>query len=222
MSPEVQSKLLRAIQERAVRPVGSTHEIPIDVRLISSTNRSPEEAVASGQLRSDLYYRLQANILNLPPLRERVTDLPLLTEHFIRLFNTKLERVPQVTRIEEEATEALVRYRWPGNVRELSNTIETAMTFGSGAQIRLEDLPAGIRNPAPPSQPVPAPVAPPAGVAITAAPVVESRSVRFADAERDLIERALRACGDNKTRAAELLGVSRKKLYARLAKYGLA
>lgn len=222
MSPEVQSKLLRAIQERAVRPVGSTHEIPIDVRLISSTNRSPEESVAAGQLRGDLYYRLQANVLSLPPLRERVTDVPLLTEHFIRLFNTRLARCPQVAGIEKEAAEALGRYRWPGNVRELSNTIETAMTFGSGAQIRLDDLPAGIRNLTQPSQSVPAPVAPPAGVAITAASVVDSHSVSLADGERELIERALRACGDNKTRAAELLGVSRKKLYARLAKYGLA
>jgi len=96
------------------------------------------------------------------------------------------------------------------------------MTFGSGTQIRLEDLPAGIRNPGQPPQSVSAPVAPPAGAANTAATGVDSRSVSFADAERELIERALRACGDNKTRAAELLGVSRKKLYARLAKYGLA
>ena len=222
MSPEVQSKLLRAIQERTVRPVGSTREIPIDVRLISSTNRSPEESVAAGQLRGDLYYRLQANVLSLPPLRERATDLPLLTEHFIRLFNTRLERFPQVTGIEKEAAEALCHYPWPGNVRELANAIETAMTFGSGAQIRLEDLPAGIRNPAQPSQSVSAPVAPPSDVANTAITGVVGRSVSFADAERELIERALRACGDNKTRAAELLGVSRKKLYARLAKYGLA
>jgi transcriptional regulator with PAS, ATPase and Fis domain len=222
MSPEVQSKLLSAIKERTVRPVESTHEIPIDVLLISSTNRSPEEAVASGQLRGDLYYRLQANVLNLPPLRERATDLSILTEHFIRLFNTKLERFPQIAGIEKEAAEALGRYPWPGNVRELSNAIETAMTFGGGAQIRLEDLPAGIRNPAQPSQSVPGPVAPPAGVAKTAATGVDSHSVSFADAERELIERALRACGDNKTRAAELLGVSRKKLYARLAKYGRA
>jgi DNA-binding NtrC family response regulator len=222
MSPEVQSKLLRAIQERTVRPVGSTREIPIDVRLISSTNRSPEESVAAGQLRSDLYYRLQANVLSLPPLRERVTDMPLLTEHFIRLFNTKLERFPQVTGIEKEATRALCRYRWPGNIRELSNAIETAMTFGKGAQIRFEDLPAGIGSPGQRSQSVSAPVALPAGVANTATTGVFSRSVRFADAERELIERALHACGDNKTRAAELLEVSRKKLYARLAKYGLA
>ncbi len=96
------------------------------------------------------------------------------------------------------------------------------MTFGSGAQIRLEDLPAGIRNPGHPSQSVSAPVAPSADVANAAVSGMDSRSVSFADAERELIERALRACGDNKTRAAELLGVSRKKLYARLAKYGLA
>jgi len=222
MSPEVQSKLLRAIQERTVRPVGSTHEIPVDVRLISSTNRSPEESVAAGQLRGDLYYRLQANVLSLAPLRERATDVPLLTEHFIRFFNNRLERFPQVTGIDKDAAEALCRYRWPGNVRELSNAIETAMTFGSGAQIRLEDLPAGIRNPGHPSQSVSAPVAPSADVANAAVSGMDSRSVSFADAERELIERALRACGDNKTRAAELLGVSRKKLYARLAKYGLA
>src|SRR6266481_3919477 len=124
--------------------------------------------------------------------------MPLLTEHFIRLFNTRLERFPQVTGIEEEAAEALCRYRWPGNVRELSNAIETAMTFGSGAQIRLEDLPAGISNPGHPSQSVSAPVAPPSGVVNTPATGVDDRSVSFADAERELIERALRACGDNK------------------------
>ncbi len=135
------------------------------MRLISSTNRSPEESVAAGQLRSDLYYRLQANVLSLPPVRERASDLPLLTQHFIRLFNTRLERFPQVTRIEKEATEAPRRYRWPDNVRELSNAIETAMTSGSGAQIRLEDLPAGIRNPRQPSHSVSAPVAPPAIIA---------------------------------------------------------
>jgi DNA-binding NtrC family response regulator len=223
MSPEVQSKLLRALQERAVRPVGSTHEIPIDVRLISSTNRSPEESVTAGQLRGDLYYRLQANVLSLAPLRERSNDVPLLTEHFIRLFNARLERFPQIIGVEQEATEALCHYPWPGNVRELSNAIETAMTFGRGAQIRLEELPAGIRNPGQPSQLVSAPVAPPTNVVNTAVTTgVNGHSVSFAEAERELIERALRACGDNRTRAAELLGVSRKKLYARLTKYGLA
>ncbi|MGO9450977.1 MAG: sigma-54 interaction domain-containing protein [Candidatus Binataceae bacterium] len=212
MSAETQSKLLRAVQERTVRPVGATREIPVDVRLIASTNRDPEEAVRSGALREDLYYRLQAGVLQVPPLRERAEDIPLLVEHFIRLFNEKLQPKIAVQGIEEDALEAMKRYRWPGNVRELSNAIEGAFTFGRSSMIRLRDLPRAIvqSTGAGPSQSRAAALPQP-GVPIGS----------FAEAERDLIARALASTGGNKVAAASLLRISRKKLYAKIAKYNL-
>ena len=211
MAPETQSKLLRAIQERTVRPVGSTKEVQVNVRLIASTNRDPEEAVRSGSLRQDLYYRLQAGVLSVPPLRERPEDIPLLVEHYIEFFNEKLKpRVP-VRAIEEDAIAAMTEYSWPGNVRELANCIEGAFTFGRSPTIRLEDLPEVIagrrakRNPRTSS----------------GAPESDLPIGTFADAERELIGRALKTTEGNKVAAAALLRISRKKLYAKIEKYGL-
>jgi transcriptional regulator with PAS, ATPase and Fis domain len=207
MSAETQTKLLRAIQERAVRPVGSTKEVAVDVRLIASTNRDPEEAVREGRLRLDLYYRLQVNVLRVPPLRERLEDLPLLVEHFIAVLNEKLRRGVPVVGIEPDALQALERYDWPGNVRELANALESACTFGRGAMIQRTDLPAPLasqetssRRPAPPS---------------------EVRLPTFAEVERDLIRRALQTTRGNKVKAADLLRISRKRLYAKIHKYRL-
>ncbi len=207
MSPETQSKLLRAIQERAVRPVGALREIPLNVRLIASTNRDPEEAVREGRLRQDLYYRLQASVLRVPALRERATDVPLLVEHFIALFNQRLMRAEAVAGIEPAALEAMVNYRWPGNVRELSNVIEGAFTFGRARLIQLQDLPTAVGHLAPAAE--------------TAASPALGRPTTFAEVERDVIGRALATADRNKTAAAKLLGISRKKLYAKIAKYNL-
>lgn len=205
MAPQTQSKLLRAVQERAVRPVGSTREIAVEVRLIASTNRDPDEAVRAGHLREDLYYRVQASVLQVPPLRERLEDIPLLIEHFMTLFNQKRMRKFPVVGIDEDALEALRRYGWPGNVRELANAIEGAFTFGRDRTIRLEDLPTQISGSA------------------DSRPSVSSLPVgTFANAEREIIRRALEATSWNKVQAARLLRVSRKKLYAKIAKYGLA
>jgi len=210
MSPETQSKLLRSVQERTVRPVGATREVPVDVRLIASTNRDPEEAVRAGQLRQDLYYRLQAGVLEVPPLRERLEDLELLVDHFIRFFNEKLKpRIP-VHGVEPDAMEAMQGYQWPGNVRELSNTIESAFTFGRSPTIRVGSLPGAIRGRSVRTiTPEPAPTA-------AAIPIGT-----FADAERELIGRALESTSGNKLAAAKLLRISRKKLYAKIAKYEL-
>jgi two-component system response regulator AtoC len=213
MSAATQSKLLRALQERAVRPVGSTREVPFDVRVIASTNRDPQAAVREGNLREDLYYRLQVNLIEVPPLRERLADVPLLAGHFIALFNRLIMRTAPITGIEPQALEAMSRYNWPGNVRELSNAIESAFTFGPADTIRLADLPSAVaaRAETPPS----APQSVPPGEAGNTA------TLSFTDTERDLIRRALASTGGNKLRAAKLLGISRKRLYARLRRYQL-
>ncbi|HVA39434.1 MAG TPA: sigma 54-interacting transcriptional regulator [Candidatus Binataceae bacterium] len=209
MSAATQSKLLRALQERTVRPVGSTREVPFDVRVIASSNRDPQAAVRQGVLREDLYYRLQVNLIEVPPLRERLADVPLLADHFIALFNRRMMRTASVTGVEPQALDAMERYDWPGNVRELSNAIESAFTFGPADTIRLADLPPAIAATAG-VEPPPLAVAP-AG----------SATLSFADTERDLIRRALVSTGGNKLRAAKLLGISRKRLYARVRRYRL-
>jgi transcriptional regulator with PAS, ATPase and Fis domain len=204
MSADTQSKLLRAIQERTVRPVGSTKEVAVDARLIASTNRDPKEAVETGRLRPDLYYRLQAGVIQIPPLRERLDDVALLVEHFIELFNARQMRAVPVTGIEDEAIEAMRRYSWPGNVRELANAIETAFTFSRSPVIRLQDLPASISG----------------SHGAQRAPAASGSAVgTFADAEQALIRGALEATEGNKLQAARLLKISRKKLYAKIAKY---
>ena len=206
MSTETQSKLLRAIQERLVRPVGSTKEVAVNARLIASTNRDPQEAVRSGQLRHDLYYRLQAGVIQIAPLRERLEDIPVLVEHLIELFNGRRMRAVPVAGIEDEALDALRRYSWPGNVRELANAIESAFTFSRASVIRLQDLPVSIAG----------------GASAETARSIEPTPVgTFADAEQQLIRRALESTGGNKVQAAKLLKISRKKLYAKIAKYQL-
>ena len=205
MSMDTQSKLLRALQERKVRPVGATAEVAVDTRMIASTNRNPEEAVQRGFLRQDLYYRLQAAVLRMPPLRERLDDIKPLAEHFIDFFNEKFPRKVPVIGLEDGALDVMRNYHWPGNVRELSNAIEGAFTFGSSGTIRREDLPPGITGIPPAKHPVSS----------------ESNLASYSDAERDLIERALQMAEWNKAKAARILGISRKKLYARISKYGL-
>ncbi len=214
MSPETQSKLLRAVQERSVRPVGSTREILVDVRLIASTNRDPAEAVRAGSLREDLYYRLQAGVLNVPPLRERSDDIPLLVEHFIDFFNEKLRPRIAVRGIEENAIAAMVEYTWPGNVRELSNSLEGAFTFGRSPMIRLQDLPAAVAGSRTERASQSSDTA-----GQEAASTLPPGS--FAEAERELIARALKSTDGNKVAAAALLRISRKKLYAKIEKYGI-
>ncbi|HXR24088.1 MAG TPA: sigma-54 dependent transcriptional regulator, partial [Candidatus Binataceae bacterium] len=206
MAVEMQSKLLRALQERVIRPVGSTREVSVNVRLVASTNRDPEQAVTEGRLRKDLFYRLYANVLHTPPLRERIDDIEMLVKHFIRLFNQRTARKRPVEGIEPCALEALQRHSWPGNVRELAAAIESAFTFGTAPLIPLEDLPTAITG----RQQV-------AALNHNSQLPVTS----MAEAERELIQRALQMAEGNKTRTAQILGVSRKQLYAKIAKYGL-
>jgi transcriptional regulator with PAS, ATPase and Fis domain len=206
MAPETQSNLLRAIQERRVRPVGSSTEIPINVRVVASTNRHPQEAIAQRQFREDLYYRLQASILRAPPLRERADDIPLLTQHFIDLFNQKGIRPEQVTGIDRDALEALLVHDWPGNVRELANAIDGAFIFGRSPSIELANLPPGLRGGRKPAHDE---------------QMAAARIGSFAEAERNIIARALNMAAGNKLHAAQRLKISRKRLYTKISKYGL-
>ena len=159
-----------------------------------------------GQLRKDLYYRLQAGVIDIAPLRERLEDVPLLVEHFIDLFNGRHVPPTPITGIEEEAVQTMRRYEWPGNLRELANAIESAFTFGRSHLIRLADLPpalTGSHTARHPSTSFAVPIG------------------TFAESERTIIQRALEFTEGNKVQAAKLLRISRKKLYAKIAKYGL-
>jgi transcriptional regulator with PAS, ATPase and Fis domain len=211
MPSETQAKLLRVLQERTVRPVGSTSEIPVEVRFIASTNRPIREAVAEGRMREDLYYRLKVHTLELPPLRERPEDIALFVEHFILLFNQRYPR--EVKGVEEGALQALTRYDWPGNVRELMNAIEVAFAYGRTDHIRLEDLPSEISGRTELVQPG----GDNGGSVFDALAPIPT----FEESERILLERALDATNGNKLRAAKMLGISRKQLYAKIKKYSI-
>ena len=205
MSPELQAKLLRVVQERSVRPVGSVTEVPVDVRIVASTNRDPRDSVASGALRADLYYRLCVSMVVVPPLRERGEDIVLLAEHHLRELNERYgNTVCGVRGLTMDAMAELLRRQWPGNVRELFNVLEDAFTTCPGLHITPTDL--GF---------------PPGGVSVASAPHDAPESETFAAGERAMIARALDAARGNKLRAAQQLGISRKKLYAKIAKYAL-
>ena len=189
----LQPKLLRALEEGEVRRLGSTIARSFDVRFVAATNRDLEQQVADGRFRQDLYWRLHVLHIHVPPLRERVADIPLLTEHFIA-----------GRRASPDAMAALTAYPWPGNVRELRNALERAFTLAPSPEIRAADLPPRIR-----------------GAAATAATVTEAsrRNLSLRDVERAYILEVLRQNGGNKSRAAEILGLDRKTLYRKLEEY---
>jgi len=142
MRSEAQAKLLRVIEERRVLPVGGTQEIPIDVRFLAASNRAPKQAIGEERLREDLYYRLCAATIHLPPLRDRLEDLPALIDHFLTQANHDYQR--QVDSIDPECLCALKTYRWPGNVRELRNVFDTAVLMTHSTRLSVEDLPEEI------------------------------------------------------------------------------
>ncbi len=205
MPSPTQAKLLRALQEKRVRPTGGTQEVPVDVRVIASTNQDVEEAVRQGRFRHDLYFRVSVIRIELPPLRERLEDIPALVSHFIAKCNNTSHR--NVESISQEALEALARYSWPGNVRELESVIESAFTFGKSDVIGTSDLPPHVTERAAAGQPEPS------GETEAVPTLLES--------ERELLVRALAATGGNKLRAAELLGVSRPTLYNMIRRHGV-
>ena len=203
MSPGLQVKLLRAIQEREIVPVGSTVPVSVDVRIVAATNRDLEQEMRRGAFRSDLYYRLNVISLHIPPLRERRDDIPLLAEHFLgRLRHAAGSEAPALA---ADAVEALRAYDWPGNVRELENALERALILARGNVIERAALPAIIREPG---------AVPLVGEPAPANPTLEV-------IERAYIAWVLRAEGGNKARAAEILGIDPSTLYRKINRYGL-
>jgi DNA-binding NtrC family response regulator len=204
MTPTLQVKLLRALQEREIVPVGATEPVSIDVRIIAATNRDLDQEIRRGTFRSDLYYRLNVIALHLPPLRDRAEDVALLADHFLQRLNAGRNGKPPIT-LEESALAALQRYDWPGNVRELENAIERAVVLCRGTAIEADALPARICDP-------------------VSTPLVSERPA--ANPTLETVERAyilfvLDAEGGNKARAAELLGIDPSTLYRKLTRYGV-
>ena len=203
MAPKTQVKLLRAIQEREITPVGSTESESIDVRILAATNRDLEEQIRKGEFRTDLYYRLNVIALHLPPLRDRKEDIPLLAGFFLAKMAGDGAEPKQVS---EEAMEVLTAHPWPGNVRELENALErAAILSGKKDTIGVEHLPDRVvEEPTPQLVSEDAPPNPPMEVI-----------------ERAYIAWVLEAEGGNKSRAAEVLGIDPSTLYRKIAKYGI-
>lgn len=199
MSPAMQVKLYRVLQEGKVRPLGSTEEMDVDVRVIAATNKDLEKAIAENQFREDLFYRLSVIPIHLPALRERRDDIPLLARHFLEKFSKTMEK--PIRGISPEAMRRLESYEWPGNVRELENTMERAVALESGPEISLGVMPdrvAGYANPA--ASPSDGSLRMPAGGL--------DFEQQMAELERRYLQAALEASGGVRTRAAEMLKIS--------------
>jgi DNA-binding NtrC family response regulator len=206
MSPGLQAKLLRVLQEQTFERLGGTRTIKVDVRIITATNRDLEELMRQGKFRQDLYYRLNVVEVHLPPLRERREDITHLVNHFLHTIFKKHGTAPKT--LSREAHEALLRYDWPGNVRELENVIERACILSRGPTITLEDLPPALTGFCGPKE----------AVVIDGSEPLPAVIYRI---ERDAILQALEKAGGVQTRAAILLGISERVLRYKMGKYGL-
>jgi transcriptional regulator with PAS, ATPase and Fis domain len=204
-----QAKLLRVLEDSRVRRLGGKQEIVVDVRVIAATNKIPEEALKKGELREDLYYRLNVFQMDLPPLRQREGDIPILAEALIRDMNRK--HGCKVSEAGREVLDLLQRYHWPGNVRELRNVIERAVILAGEGTLSPAHLPrdfgvsVGVKSPAPMNEPD---------------AVRLSVGTTVSEAEKALILLTLQHTKNNKTRAADILGISLKTLFNKLKEYG--
>ncbi len=202
LSLEAQTKLMRALQEKAVRPYGSTKMVPLRARIIATSSRDLAKAVATGKFRQDLYYRLSVFVVRLPALRERRDDIPLFVEHFLRKMSTEHGKKKSIS---AEALRALTSLDWPGNVTELEAVLERAFTLATGPSITLSDLPhqTGANLSSRPTEDMP-------------------QNSRLAWVERLSVLRAIEDSGGDKKKAAQLLGISRTTLYRKLNEYKLS
>jgi len=210
ISPAMQLKLLRVLQEKEIQRVGGNETIQVDVRILATTNRDLETAIAAGTFRSDLYYRLNVVRIQLPPLRERLEDVPLLAEHFLRAFGEKTGRAP--LGIERDALNALTGHAWPGNVRELANVIERAAVMASGDRIAAVDLPV---------EPAPARETGAAARLDPDLPFKEGRQQVLVEYEKNYLMNCLRRYKGNIGQCAQHCGVDAKTFYRKMQEYGL-
>ena len=193
ISLKTQTDLLRVLQEREITRVGSTHPIPVDFRCIAATNKKLEQLIEEGRFRPDLFYRLNVFQIQLPPLRDRKGDIPILVDHFVRKFSASMNK--RINRVSPAAMALLDRYQWPGNIRELENAVERAMVVAQEPEIREEDFALRL-------------------------PLAENQSRTLEDIERAHILAVLEDCKGNQTLAAEVLDIDRVTLHNKLKKYG--
>ncbi len=203
MPSDLQAKLLRVLEDRTVRRLGGTRQVPVDFRLVCSTNLDPGIAVREGRLRQDLYYRINTITVSLPPLRDRTADIPLLARTFLERYRVKHGR--EVDSIDPEAYRRLLSHRWPGNVRELEHAVERGVLVARGREIRTVDLPEAVQS------------LTPAGDDGGPGPAAGS----LEEIERTSILRALETAGWNKQAAAQLLGLRRPTLYSKMRRHGI-
>ena len=195
---EVQVQLLRALQERKVKPIGSNQEIAINVRLISATNENLRQAIEKGDFREDLYHRINEFTIRIPDLKERKEDLLLFANHFLDLANSELQK--DIIGFDSDTMQLFQSYSWPGNLRQMKNVIKYATLLATGRYITRKELPEELTE------------------NLSSHTNIQLKNVEH---ERDLIRKALQECGNNKTRAAQLLGIDRKTLYNKLKIYQL-
>lgn len=201
----IQAKLLRALQERKIRRVGGTHEISVDVRVIAATNRDLRAMVADGRFRDDLYYRINVLSIDVPPLRERREDIPVLIDYFLKKHTKNTSRL--ITGLTPETKKLMMDYSWPGNVRQLESAIERAILLAEEEKITLEDLPTEVRQDV--------------GPASEGTFKLPAEGINFEDVERNLITQAMEQTDYNITKAAKLLGLTFRTLQYRLEKFGI-
>jgi two-component system response regulator AtoC len=200
----LQVKLLRVLQDEEITPLGSTGIKKVDVRVVAATAKDLGQEIKNGQFRDDLYYRINVVNIYLPPLRERVEDIPLLTDYFINLFNAKLKK--DIKCVSSEVMEQFMTYTWPGNVRELENVIERAALLGPGNTLEISDLPPNLKDD----------LNPPFGLTPDG---ISSIKVASRILEKELIERALTKTGGNRTKTAKILEISRPILISKIKEY---
>jgi DNA-binding NtrC family response regulator len=203
LSPDLQVKLLRVLEERMVTRVGGTSQLPVDFRLIAATNRDLEGWVREGRFRQDLYYRLKVVTLNIPPLRQRIDDIPLFVQHFLNHFNEEIGR--RVEGVHPSVMSALKRHSWPGNVRELRNLLESLVLFATSEEIGLEDLPLEYRV---------------SGAAPASVDGAGWQPRSMAEIEKEAILRTLEFTDGHRARAASILGIGLRTLQRKIKEYG--